>query len=610
MCNFAIAKSNHLTVPIMKQFFKFMFASFLGTLLVIAFLIITMMIIGISSVANLSNSKVVVVKPNSVLHMKFDYPINDRTPSDAFNFDMSSLMGGGIKVSDNSGLNDILHNLNEAAKDSNIAGIYLDLSTVSASSATLKEIRDKLIEFKESGKFIISYSEGYSQGAYYLASVADEVMLNPDGMLDFHGMAAQLMFYKNVFDKLGVEMQIVRGPNNRYKSAVEPYFLDKMSEANREQMDALLGSVWSDLINDISASRNISPERLNQIADSLETMFSADKALENKLVDRLAYKDEVIERLKERTSTDKINSISNADYAIACKDTKTSKEKIAVVYAIGAINSGEGDDTSIGSETTSKAIRKARTDKNVKAIVLRVNSPGGSALASEVIRREIELAQKEKPVIVSMGDYAASGGYWISTNTNRIFAQPTTLTGSIGVFGVIPNAQELLTDKIGLTFDEVKTNANANFGGITKPLTPFQMAKLNESVAKTYNDFTSLVGKTRNLRQSYVDSIAQGRVWSGRDALEIGLVDELGGLEKAIAYAAEKAELKEYSIMELPKQKDMFEKLMEMTKPNDELDALMKTKLGSYYPYFEALKNIATTDDPIQARIPFDMVIE
>ena len=594
----------------MKQFFKFMFASFLGTLLVIAFMMITMIIIGISSVASLSNSKEVTVKPNSVLHMKFDYPINDRTPSDAFNFDMSSLMGGGIKASDNSGLNDILHNLNKAADDSNIAGIYLDLSTVSASSATLKEIRDKLIEFKKSGKFIISYSEGYSQGAYYLASVADEVMLNPDGMLDFHGMSAQLMFYKNVLEKLGVEMQIVRGPNNRYKSAVEPYFLDKMSEANREQMETLLSSVWGDLINDISASRNISPEKLNQIADSIETMFSAEKALENKLVDRLAYKDEVIERLKERTSTEKINSISNADYAIACKDTKTTKEKIAVVYAIGSINGGEGDDTSIGSETTSKAIRKARTDKNVKAIVLRVNSPGGSALASEVIRREIELAQKEKPVIVSMGDYAASGGYWISTNTDRIFAQPTTLTGSIGVFGVIPNAQELLTDKIGLTFDEVKTNANANFGGITKPLTPFQMAKLNESVAKTYNDFTSLVGKTRNLRQSYVDSIAQGRVWSGRDALEIGLVDELGGLEKAIAYAAEKAELKDYSIMELPKQKDVFEKLMEMTKPDNDFDAIMKTKLGNYYPYFEALKNIATTDDPIQARIPFDMVIE
>ena len=594
----------------MKQFFKIMFASFLGTLLVIAFMLFLMIVIGLGSIASLSSDKSVAVKPNSVLHMKLDYSINDRTPSDAFNFDISSLMGGGIKASDNSGLNDIINNLNNAANDSNIKGIYLDLSSVGGSSATLKEIRDKLLEFKESGKFIISYSEGYSQGAYYLASVADEVMLNPDGMLDFHGMAAQLMFYKNVLEKLGVEMQIVRGPNNRYKSAVEPYFLDKMSEANREQMEALLGSVWGDIVNDISKSRNISPERLNQIADSLETMFSAQKALDDKLVDRLAYKDEVIDRLKELTGTEKINTVSNADYAAATKDTKVKKDKIAVVYAIGEINGGDGDDTSIGSETTSKAIRKARTDKNVKAIVLRVNSPGGSAVASEIIRREIELAQKEKPVIVSMGDYAASGGYWISTNTDYIFAQPTTLTGSIGVFGVIPNAQELLTDKVGLTFDVAKTNANADFGNLTQPLTPFQMAKLNESVAKTYNDFTSLVGKTRNLRQSYVDSIGQGRVWSGRDALEIGLVDALGNMEDAIDYAAEKAELKEYSIMELPKQKSTMEKLMEMTKPDNDISAIMKANLGSYYPYFEAIKHIATANEPIQARMPFEMVIE
>lgn len=590
-----------------------MFASFLGTLLVIAFMMILMICIGLGSIASMSNGKAVVVKPNSVLHMKLDYSINDRTPSESFNFSFSSLTGGfsnALKSSDNTGLNEILNNLNAAAKDPNIKGIYLDLSSVGASAATMKELRDKMLEFKESGKFIISYSEGYSQGAYYLASVADEVMLNPDGMLDLHGMAAQLMFYKHVLDKFGVEMQIVRGPNNRYKSAVEPYFLDKMSEANREQMEALLNSVWGDLVNDISESRGISPERINQIADSLETMFSADKAIEDKLVDRLAYKDEVIDRLKELTGTEKVNTISNADYAAANKDTKIKKDKIAVVYAIGEISGGEGDDTSIGSETTSKAIRKARTDEKVKAIVLRVNSPGGSAVASEIIRREIELAQKEKPVIVSMGDYAASGGYWISTNTDYIFAQPTTLTGSIGVFGVIPNAQELLTDKIGLTFDVAKTNENADFGSLTQPLTPFQMAKLNESVAKTYNEFTSLVGKTRNLRQSYVDSIGQGRVWSGRDALEIGLVDEIGGLEKAIAYAADKAGLTEYSITELPKQKSVMEKLMEMTTPDKEIDAVMKAKLGSYYPYFEAIKHIATANEPIQARMPFEMVIE
>lgn len=594
----------------MKQFFKIMFASFLGTLLVIAFMLFLTIIIGAGSIASMSSGEAVVVKPHTVLQMKFDYEVNDRTPSESFSFSLASLMKGGIKASDNSGLNDILRNINAAAKDPNIDGIYLDLSEIGASAATMKEIRDKLIEFKESGKFIVSYSEGYSQGAYYLASVADEIMLNPDGMLDFHGMSAQIMFYKHLLEKAGVEMQIVRGPNNRFKSAVEPYFLDKMSDANREQMDKLLGSVWGDLVNDISKSRNISPERLNQIADSLETMFSADKALETKLVDRLAYKDEVIDRLKELTSTEKINTISNAEYATNSKETKVKKDKIAVVYAIGEISGGEGDDTSIGSETTSKAIRKARTDKNVKAMVLRVNSPGGSAVASEIIRREIELAKKDMPVIVSMGDYAASGGYWISTNTDYIFAQPTTLTGSIGVFGVIPCAQELLTEKVGVTFDVAKTNANSDFGSLTQPLTPFQLAKLNESVAKTYNDFTSLVGKTRNLRQTYVDSIGQGRVWSGRDALEIGLVDELGGLEKAIAYAAEKAELKEYSIVEYPKQKTTMEKLMEMTKPDNEIDAVMKTKLGSYYPYLKAVESLVNADEPVQARLPYCIVME
>ena len=599
----------------MKQFFKTMFASFLGTLLVIALMFVVSIMICAGSIASLSSGdKAVVVKPHTVLQMKLDYSVNDRTPSESFDFNLglSSLrnLTGGLKASDNTGLNDIIRNLNAAAKDPNIDGIYLDLSSVGASSATLKELRDKLLEFKESGKFIISYSEGYTQGAYYLASVADEVMLNPDGMLDLHGMSAQITFYKHVLDKLGVNMQIVRGPNNRFKSAVEPYFLDKMSEANREQMETLLGSVWNDLIDDISASRGISTERLNQIADSIETMFSADKALEDKLVDRLAYKDEVLDRLKELTGTEKINSINNADYAIASKETNTSKDKIAIVYAIGEISGGEGSDTSIGSETTSKAIRKARTDKDVKAIVLRVNSPGGSAVASEIIRREIELAKKDMPVIVSMGDYAASGGYWISTNTDHIFAQPTTLTGSIGVFGVIPDAHELLTEKVGVTFDVAKTNANADFGSLTQPLTPFQHAKLNESVSKTYNDFTSLVGKTRGLRQSYVDSIGQGRVWSGRDALEIGLVDELGGLEKAIAYAANKAGLEDYSITELPRQKKMMEKLMEMTKPSNDIDAVLKANLGSYYPYFAALKHIATANEPIQARMPFDMVIE
>lgn len=547
-------------------------------------------------------------KPNSVLYMKLDYAIPDRTTDNPF---------GGINFNtmeskDMTGLNDILRNIEQAKTDANIKGIYMELSSIPTSTATLQELRNKLIEFKESGKFIVTYSENYSQSAYYIASIADKIYLNPEGALDLHGMASQIMFYKHLLDKLDVEMQIVRGPNNRFKSAVEPYFLDKMSEANREQMEKLLGTVWGQILTGISESRNISVEQLNEIADNLDTYFNADKALEYGLVDNLYYKDQMLEELKGLTGSNKdINAIGNAKYAKSYTVKNASKNEVAIIYATGQIYDGKGDESSaIYSENLSKTIRKAREDENVKAIVLRVNSPGGSAVASAIIGRELDLTKEVKPIIVSMGNYAASGGYWISAKADYIFADPTTLTGSIGVFGTFPNAQGFLNNKIGLTFDAAKTNKNADFGSITQPLTEFQYGKLQEMVVKTYNDFTGRVAEGRGLTQSYVDSIGQGRVWAGADAIEIGLVDKLGDMEDAIAYAAEKASLgDDYKVSEWPKQKDFFTRMMGSMNEGDKLDAAMKQKLGAYYDYLQGLENLQKNTG-IQARMPFDMIIE
>lgn len=593
------------------KFYKIVLGCFLGAL--IALLVSFFIKIGVISslISNMSTTETAAtkVKPKSILQMKLDYPISDRTWDNPFN----AINFSGMEKKDLTGMNDILRNIENAASDPNIAGIYLNLSSVPTSSATLQEIRDKLLAFKDSGKFIVSYGEVYSQSAYYIASVSDKIYMNPEGMLDIHGMSSQIMFYKHLMEKLGVEMQIIRGPNNKFKSAVEPYFLDKMSESNREQMNQLLGSIWGQILTSISESRNISVERLNTIADSLSTFFDAQKALEYGLVDNLYYKDQVIEELKNRAASgEKLHLITNANYAKSYSVKRNGNRNVAIIYASGNIIDGKAPQGAIGSETLSKTIRKAREDKNVKAIVLRVNSPGGSALASAVIGREVELARKKKPVIVSMGNYAASGGYWISACSDYIFADANTLTGSIGVFGTIPNLKALLNEKIGLTFDVAKTNTNADFGNITEPLSEFQMAKLQQSVASTYDDFTSMVARNRNLRQSYVDSIGQGRVWSGSDALQRGLVDKLGGLEDAVAYAAEKADITDsYTVIEMPKQKDFMTMIMEGISgyKEDEVQSAIQKDLGIYYPYYQGLKSISEATG-IQARMPFDIVIE
>ena len=590
------------------KFYKVVLAAFLGTLiaLLINFFVkvgvISSMISGMSKDQETST----VVKPNSVLYMKLDYDIPDRTSDNPF----SNINFSSMEPVEAVGLNEILRNIEHAMSDPNIKGIYMELSSIPTSTATLQEIRDKLVEFKESGKFIVCYGEAYSQSAYYVASVADKIYLNPEGVIDLHGMASQIMFYKHLFEKLEVEMQIVRGPNNRFKSAVEPYFLDKMSEANREQMEKLLGTVWGQILTGISQHRNVSVEKLNQLADQLELMTDATKALEAGLVDNLYYKDQVLDELKAMTgSSKKVHSIGNANYAKSYRDKNASQNEVAIIYASGQIFDGKGEE-GIYSENLTKIIRKAREDQNVKAVVLRVNSPGGSAVASAIIGRELDLTKEVKPLVVSMGNYAASGGYWISAKADYIFADPTTLTGSIGVFGTFPNLQGLLNNKIGLSFDVAKTNENADFPNLTQPLTPFQYSKLQENVVQTYDHFTKRVAEGRGLRQTYVDSIGQGRVWAGADAIELGLVDQLGDLGDAIEYAAQKANLgNDYKVVELPKAKDFFARIMESMNKKDEIDAALKQKLGSYYPYYQGLENLQKNTG-IQARMPFDLVIQ
>lgn len=586
----------------MKQFFKFMFASCLGS----ALMLIVLMIITLVMISSSSN-KTVVVKPQTVLYMNLDYEIPERTTEQDFT---TTLMEFRDNITDNSGLNDIIANIDYAKNDPNISGIFLELSSVGTSTANIEELRHHIVSFRESGKFVITYSETMAQNAYYLATAGDEIYINPDGMLDIHGMASQIMFYKNLLDKLDIEIQIIRGPNNKFKSAVEPYFLDKMSDANREQMTKLLNSMWYQVVSDINASRGISTQRINELADNLALTFDAKVALDEHFVDGLVYRDQIIARIKELANIDnskKINILTNSQYASARPAPKAKTNKIAVIYANGQIIDGEGDDNTIGSITLSKAIREARQNKKVKAIVMRVNSPGGSALASEVIRREVELAKAEKPFIISMGSYAASGGYWISAEGDHIFADPTTLTGSIGVFGTFPNAKKFMNEKLGLTFDVVKTNENADFGSMVEPLTPYQLAMLQKYVGNTYNDFTALVARTRGLRQSYVDSIGQGRVWTGADALELGLVDEMGGLDKAIEYAANAANLTDYSLKDYPQQESLMDMLLKGDIQEPYANTLLKNRLGNNYKYIETIENI-TKVDGVQALMPFIIV--
>jgi protease IV len=590
----------------MKQFFKFMFASILGT--IITFILIFIMFMGlVASIASFTEEEAIRVEPNSVLHVKLNNPISDRTqnnPLENFNFQT-------FETINPIGLNDILKNLEKAAKDQNIKGIYLDLSFIPAGIASIEEIRNALLVFKESGKFLVCYANSFSQTAYYVATAADEIYMNPEGAIFFKGLVAEVMFLKGTLDKLDIDMQIIRA--GKYKSAIETFTREDFSSANREQMDALLKTIWAQISGTIAESRGIDIYDLNLIANNLE-VSDAMSAYENKFIDGLKYKEEVLEMLREKLSLgaeDKMNSVSIEKYThskITQEKKPFTRDRIAVIYATGQIMMGEGSESVIGAKKLSQAIRKARKDKNVKAIVMRVNSPGGDVLASEIIWHEAKLASDAKPFIVSMGDVAASGGYWISTHADKILADRVTITGSIGVYGMFPNLKKFYNEWLGITFDRAKTNDNADFMSINKPLSDYQAKVIEREIDGVYKTFLQRVAEGRNLSVAQVDSIAQGRVWSGTDAKRIGLIDEFGGLQRSINVAAEMAELSNYRIKELPEFVDPFEELLNniMGKPSA---SYMQNELGKYYEYLKYVKSISETSG-IQAKMPYKIVIE
>jgi protease-4 len=579
----------------MKQFLKLVLANIVAGIIMLFILIFFL----IGSLANLGSSEV-TVKDNSILEVTMNYQMPDRAMQGAFpSFDGSSTLG----------LNSAMDAIKRAKTDDKIKGVFLNLSDAnSVSLATLQELRQTIEDFKTSEKFVWAYSDSYSQGMYYLASVADKVYLHNEGMLDFRGLSSQIMFLKGALEKIGVEMQIVR--HGKFKSAVEPFMYDKMSPENREQTSKYLNGLWNSMLADISKSRGISTKELGRIANDMLAMFPED-AKNLKMVDGVFGHPEMLQLLAEAVEEEKIDKLNFVELRAYSrvpekKERRASRDRIAVIYAQGEIGMGKGGAYTIGSNIT-KAVRKAANDKNIKAIVLRVNSPGGSALTSDIILQEILDAKAKKPVVVSFGSVAASGGYYIACGANFIFAQPTTITGSIGVYGTIPNAKKLLNEKIGVTFDEVATNQNSGFLSPTRPMTSFEQQKMQAFIERTYGTFITHVAEGRNLTKSHVDSIGQGRVWSGVDALEIGLVDELGGLKEAIAKAAELAEIERFRIVNFPRERDQFEQLMEMF--GGAKTRLIKSGMGEFYPMYEFLNSIPK-EPAVMARKPYIETIQ
>ena len=601
-----------------------MFGFILGSLLIgLIFAVLIFGAIGAAAGSLNFEGKPVTVKDNSVLHIELTQEIMDRGSKDELMLDF-----GPFKQAATLGLNDILADLEKAKTDDRIKGLFLDLGfTVNARMATVQEIRDKILEFKkESGKPVIAYAELYTQGTYYLASAADEVYLTPQGDLDFRGLHAEMMFLKGLFDKLGIDIQFIRGSNNRFKSYGETFVNKEMSPDNERQVSELIGGLWDHYLTVVGASRNIDKARLNEVAEKL-IIREAKDAVDAGMIDGLKYRDETIALVKEKMGLDAdkdLRLLGLAKYARAAKPLKDGEKplstfkqpKLAVVYAQGDIGSGESGDGSIGSTTIAGAIREAREDSTVKAIVLRVNSPGGSGLASDVIWREVELAKQRMPVVVSMGDVAASGGYYISCGANKIFAQENTITGSIGVFGIIPNMQGFFNNKLGITFDGEQTNKYAGMMTTSRALTEEEKGIIQGWVDDFYSTFKQRVSDGRKaagvaqMDMAMVDSIGQGRVWTGTDAMARGLVDEMGGLEDAIAEAEKLAGLSHAKVVNYPVEEDFFEQLMEDLSMQSKTWAAQQM-LGTDAETAAQLKKIADVKriSGIQARMPFELKV-
>jgi protease-4 len=588
----------------MKQFFKFTLASILGVM--VAGLLLLFITIGIISAMVSVSDQPNQIESNSVLMLKFDHQIVDRAaknPLEGFDFGM-------FQGSKTVGLNDILDCIRKAKTDGNILGIYLNPMDIDAGMASVEEIRSALKDFKTSGKFVYAYGEYLTQKAYYLVTVADTLALNPQGRVDFRGLGGERSFYKNALEKLGVEVQIVR--HGKFKSAVEPFLLEKMSDENRLQTETYLKSIWNEMLTEISASRKMGFDELNDIADMAATFRKADFAKQKNLVDCLKYKDQVIDDLKRLTVTSEKEDVRAVDIFkyIKVPEQRAQKglarQKIAVIYASGSIDasvSGEG----IQSEELSKTIREARRDSSIKAIVLRINSPGGSAYGSEVIWREVKLAAATKPVIASMGDVAASGGYYIAAAADTIMADRTTITGSIGIFGMIPNIGKLMNDKLGITTDVVMTNEHSDMISMIRPMSAFERDLMQQTIEEGYDTFISRVAEGRKMEKSAVDLVGEGRVWAAANAKEIKLIDTYGGLSDAIELAKKMANLDNFRIVNLPKLKDPFEELMKEISGSAKA-SFMKDEMGETYKYYEQLHGILSQKG-VLARMPYDIDI-
>jgi protease IV len=590
----------------MGNFFRLVFASLIGSLLSFVFAILLFFIIVIGLVSGLKDPKVATVKANSVLHLDLSYEIKERTSKDIFaNFDFSSM-----EADNNLGLNDIIKNIRKAAEDDNIKGIYLELGLMPNGLATIEAIRNELLKFKESGKFVIAYGEVVTQKAYYLASVANEVYINPVGYLELKGFSAQLTFFKNMLDRLEIKTQVFYA--GQFKSATEPFRYDHMSEPNRKQLTEYLTDVYGHFISEIAASRNLDYKGLDSIVFNLAIRQPED-AVKYKLVDELVYFDQIQDKLAEKTGKDSAKdlefvSLGTYDNSPG-KKTDFEKDKIAVLYAEGNIVDGDGAEDNIGSARFRRALQEIREDDKIKALVIRVNSGGGSALASEIMLREINLVKaKGIPVIVSMGDVAASGGYYIACFADTIVAQPNTITGSIGVFGLLPDMGGFFNDKLGITFDTVKVGQYSDFGTITRSLTAEEFSILQVGVDTIYLKFKRRVAEGRGMTVDYVDSVGQGRIWTGVQALENGLVDVLGGMDVALDIAKTKAGLENYRVVDYPKQKDPLAKLF--SEGGDEVETrFMKMQLGQYYPMWVKMQELKNVPTGVQMRMPFMMEV-
>lgn len=589
----------------MKQFFKFTLASFLGVLFCTIF--VFLVLFGILGSMMTTKESVPEIKDNSVLLIRLDKPIYDREVSD-----ISSLAGaiGGESVG-NIGLTEFIYVIQRAKTDSKIKAIMLDLAVLQTGGwATVEEMRQCLADFKTSGKKIYAYGDMMTQSSYYLASVADQIVLNPAGMITLTGLGAEVMYYKDLLDKFDVDVELIRPKNNSYKSAGEKYITNSMSQENREQIKTYMSAIWEGVSANIVKDRKLTKEEFERQVSDLQGCLPQD-ALKNKLVDKLSFKTNLMDDIsKEIVAQNKLKEGTKANFVKYSKYRKSvtdifnhKKDNIAIVYAYGDVNQGKGSELSIGSETIVKALQQAAKNKSVKAVVLRVNSPGGDAIASELITNEVIKTKKIKPVIVSMGDVAASAGYEMSSNATKIVALPLTITGSIGVFGVMPNFARSLKNNLGITFDTVKTHSNSVAMSVTtKPSPEFKMM-MQRNVENFYDNFITRVSEGRNKDKAYIDSIARGRVWAGSQAKALGLVDEYGGLKQAIETAARQAGINDYGLIAYPKTKDIATQLLETLSGENEMKTFAK-ELGKPYSFFLELKSICQMQG-VQARMPY-----